>query len=352
LTTLRVGTRGSALALAQAESVVERLPGGAEIVKVTTAGDLNRAAGDKSRWVGALERALADGEIDLAVHSAKDVPGELAEGCALVAAPPRADARDVLIGAPSLAALPEGARVGTSSVRRRSQLLAARADLKVAELRGNVDTRLRKLAAGEADALVLAWAGLERLGVLDGNGAAPLAIPLPNPGPRDAAPSESDTTPAITPPDPARSAPSDPLMTTRLEPGRTDATRLAPVTPLDGDLFVPAPGQGTLAVEARADDRAAAAAVAALNDPSTFACLRAERAVVRALDATCHTPVGAHATLDGSRLALAAFVGLPDGSAWIRDDLDGDAADPEALGGAVAERLLAAGAGELLALVR
>jgi len=150
---VRLGTRGSALALAQARWVAERLPGDVELVEITTAGDLDREQGDKSRWTGALERALVRGEIDLAVHSAKDVPGQLADGTAIVAVPARADPRDMLVGATTLAALPQGARVGTSSLRRRAQLLAVRPDLDVVELRGNVDTRLRKLAAGAVDAL-------------------------------------------------------------------------------------------------------------------------------------------------------------------------------------------------------
>jgi hydroxymethylbilane synthase len=272
---LRIGTRGSALALAQARPLAERL--GGELITITTAGDIDRAAGDKSRWTGALERALLDGEIDLAVHSAKDVPGELAEGTALVAAPPREDARDVLVGAAGLAALDPGARVGTSALRRRAQILAVRPDLDVVEMRGNVDTRLRKLADGEVDALVLAAAGLARLGREGG-------------------------------------------------------------VPLD---FVPAQGQGTLALQARAgDDRAAE-----LNDAFTWRCLLAERAAVAALGATCHTPVGVHC--DGSR--LRGFAGLPDGSAWVLDELD---AEPtEAAGRELASRMLAAGARELLAAV-
>ena len=278
MTALRVGTRGSALALAQARWVAERLRG-AEIVEITTSGDRARGVGDKSRWVDTIEAALVAGEIDLAVHSAKDVPAELAPGCALVATPPRAAAEDMLIGGAGragLAALPGGARVGTSSLRRRAQLLAARADLEVVELRGNVDTRLRKLDAGEVDAIVLAAAGLERLGL----------------------------------------------------------DRAAQV--LD---FVPAPGQGTLAIEARADDQRVREAVAVVHDPDTFAALGAERAAVRVLDATCHTPVGIHAK-DGT---LRGFVGLPDGSAWVADELDGNAGEE------LARRLLAAGAGELLA---
>ena len=290
MTPLRVGTRGSALALAQARWVADRLAD-AEIVEIVTSGDRARGLGDKSRWVDTIEAALVAGDIDLAVHSAKDVPGTLADGCALVATPPRASAADVLVrragadgahagrqeGAASpLADLSEGARVGTSSLRRRAQLLSARPDLEVVELRGNVDTRLGKLDAGEADAIVLAAAGLERLGLE-----------------RDA-------------------------------------------RPLD---FVPAPGQGTLAIEARADDERVRSAVAAVHHAATFADLAAERAAVRVLAATCHTPVGIHAH-DGT---IRGFVGLPDGSAWVVDELS------EADGDALARRMLAAGAGELLA---
>ena len=270
MTPLRVGTRGSALALVQARWVADRLEG-AEIVEIVTSGDQARGVGDKSRWVDEIEAALVAGEIDLAVHSAKDVPADLAGGCAIVATPPRASAVDVLVGG-----WPEGARVGTSSLRRQAQLLSVRPDLEVVELRGNVDTRLRKLDAGEADGIVLAAAGLERLGIT-----------------RD-------------------------------------------VTPLD---FVPAPGQGTLALEARADDERVRAAVQAIHDATTFADLEAERAAVRVLGATCHTPVGIHAR-GGT---IRGFVGLPDGSAWVADELLG--VDGEALAG----RMLSAGAGRLLA---
>jgi hydroxymethylbilane synthase len=287
LSALRIGTRGSALALAQADWVAERL--GGEIVEITTAGDLNRAAGDKSRWTGALEGALVLGEIDLAVHSAKDVPGELTGGLALVAAVARVDASDVLCGAASLGTLPAGGRVGTSALRRRAQLLAARDDLEVVELRGNVDTRLGKLACGEVDALVLARAGLERLGRLDEAGAV-----------------------------------------------------------LEGDVFVPAAGQGILALEAREEDVRAIRAAAAIDDAVARTCLRAERALVRALGADCHTPVGAHATLSGGSLTLTSFVGLPDGSEWIRDELAGSPDEPEALAAAMADRLFSAGAAALL----
>src|ERR1035437_1129295 len=162
---MRIGTRGSALALAQAEHV-STLLGGCELVRITTSGDRGAGEQDKSRWVVELEDALAGGEIDLAVHSAKDVPGELAEGLALLGAPARAAAEDVLCGAADLEDLAPGARVGTSSVRRLAQLRSAREDLDVVPVRGNVDTRLRKLAEQQDGlaAIVLARAGLQRLG--------------------------------------------------------------------------------------------------------------------------------------------------------------------------------------------
>jgi hydroxymethylbilane synthase len=286
---IRIGTRGSALALAQARLVAERLDGEVELVPITTSGDRGAAGpdADKSRFVKEIEEALLAGEVDLAVHSAKDVPAELPDGLAIVAVPERADPRDALCGAAALGELAEGAAVGTSSLRRRAQLLALRPDLDVRELRGNVDTRLRRLAEGDFHAVVLAAAGLERLG-RGGEG-----LPL-------------------------------------------------------GEL-VPAPGQGCLALEARADDAAVAAAAGALTDEPALACLTAERALVEALDATCRTPIGAHAAPDGDALRLTAFVGLPDGSHWIRDELEGSAAEPAPLGREVAERLLSAGAGEVLA---
>ena len=303
---MRIGTRRSALALAQAQLVCEML-GGAEIVPMLAGGDLDAErdvegapgasdagaapASDKSRWVAELEDALSGGEIDLAVHSAKDVPGELAAGLALLGAPSRAAAEDVLCGARGLDELPAGARIGTSSIRRLAQLSAAREDLAVVAIRGNVDTRLRKLADPEQrlDAIVLARAGLQRL---------------------------------------AREA----------EAGGV----------LDVGRFVPAPGQGALALEARADDERCREAVRAITDANAFACLLAERALARELGASCHTPLGAHAVAVGGAMRLRAWVGLPDGSAWVSDELLGGSDDPEALGCDVAARLTAAGGGELL----
>ena len=283
---IRLGTRGSALALAQARSVAERLPGEVSLVEITTSGDRG-SRDDKSRFVKEIEEALLAGSVDLAVHSAKDVPGELPEGLSIVGVPARADPLDALCGAASLDALGEGAGVGTSSVRRRAELLALRPDLSVRELRGNVDTRLRRLAEGEFDAIVLARAGLIRLG-REEEGA-----PLPD--------------------------------------------------------LVPAPGQGCLVLEARSDDEAAREAAATLTDPEALAALTAERALVSALEATCNTPIGAWARREDVPLRLTAFVGLPDGSHWIRDELDGGAGDPVALGREVARRLEGAGARDLLA---
>jgi hydroxymethylbilane synthase len=292
---MRLGTRGSALALAQAAAVAELL-GEAEIVPITTSGDRGERGGDKSRWVAEIEQALSNGEIDLAVHSAKDLPGELAAGLELLGAPARAPAEDVLCGASAIEQLPAGAAVGTSSLRRIAQLLAVREDLRVVPMRGNVDTRLGRLAAGESgvQAIVLARAGLERLG--------------------------------------------------RGERG--DAV-------LDPRRFVPAPGQGTLALEGRAEDERAREGAARITDTSALCCLRAERALARALEAGCDTPLGAHALpLAGGGLLLRAWVGLPDGSAWAADELEGPGAEPEELGREVGARLTAAGAAELLAQAR
>jgi hydroxymethylbilane synthase len=281
---MRIGTRGSALALAQAHWVARRLGTGTELVRITTSGDRAGALGDKSRWVSALEQALLEERIDIAVHSAKDVPAELADGLELVAIPPRADARDAICGAASLRALASGARIGTSSLRRAAQIRTAREDVEVVELRGNVDTRLRKLADGEVDALVLAMAGLQRLGrEHEANGML--------------------------------------------------------------DEMVPAAGQGALAIEAVAG-RIDPVLLAQVNDPEAAACVAAERELTHALGASCNTPVGAHAqAIEADRLELRTWVGLPDGSAWLSDRLRGSA---KGLGVAVAARMQDSGAVELL----
>jgi len=256
-----------------------------ELVEITTSGDRGAESQDKSRWVSELEQALIAGHIDVAVHSAKDVPAELADGLELVAIPQRADPRDVICGARSLDDLAPGARIGTSSLRRAAQIRAIRDDVEVVSARGNVDTRLRKLREGSFDALVLAYAGLQRLGRGDEVGG------------------------------------------------------------VLGEL-VPAAGQGALAIEARSGDTAACV-LAPLKDPAAAATVGAERELVRALGASCNTPVGAHARpLEDGQLELVAWAGLPDGSTWITDRLRGSA---EGLGREVAERMLAVGAAELLA---
>jgi hydroxymethylbilane synthase len=336
-TALRLGTRGSALAVAQSTAVardLEALGATVELVTIRTSGDEpsrvisghsasetcpasgRPAVEDKARFVKELEHALLAGEIDLAVHSAKDVPGELPEGLEIVAVPERADPRDALCLAPHLAesanaaqplpaspsaaprslaarpldALSEGATVGTASLRRRAELLALRPDLEIRELRGNVDTRLRRLAEGELDAIVLAAAGLQRLG------------------------------------------------------------RSGEGTPLPELTLIPAAGQGCLALEACVDDDATRRLASRLTDPRAFACLTAERTLVTAIGATCHTPVGAHAAIfNHSFIGLSAFVGTPDGRTWIREEVRGIAEDPRAAGLDAADRLVAAGAPAILA---
>lgn len=276
---IRIGTRGSALALSQARWVSAQLDEASELVTVTTAGDRGADHADKSRWVSELELALLEDRIDLAVHSAKDVPADLADGLELVAIPARADPRDAICGAVGLDQLAPGARVGTSSLRRTAQIQALRPDLDVRPIRGNVDTRLRKLGDGQFDAVVLAAAGLARLG------------------------------------------------------RRPDGIL---------DELVPAAGQGALAIEARPGEWP----LERLRDATATACVLAERDLTRGLDASCHTPVGAHARpTDDGQLELSAWVGRPDGSAWLRDRVEGAG---EEIGLLCAARLLSAGARELL----
>jgi hydroxymethylbilane synthase len=282
---MRIATRGSALALTQARWVADRL-GGADLVEASSDGE----PGDKSRFVRGVERALLAGEAEIGVHSAKDLPGEMTEGLEIAGVPQREDAADAWIGVgSSLDDVPEGARVGTAALRRRAQLLAARPDLRVEELHGNVDTRLRKLEEGDLDAIVLAAAGLRRLGREEEIG---FRLPV--------------------------------------------------------ERMCPAPGQGALALQVRADDVAAGDAAAAVNDLRAMRELTAERTVVALLRATCNTPLGVHARVEGERLEIDAFVGLPDGSEWLRDRLEGSAEEPALAGAELTQRLLAAGARELL----
>jgi hydroxymethylbilane synthase len=282
---LRLGTRGSPLALRQAALVAGAIEAEVETIVLRTAGDRGEG-GDKRRWVDTIEAALLDGTVDFAVHSAKDLPAQLGPGLVIAGSPRREDPRDALCGTRSIAALPSGARVGTASLRRRAQLLALRDDLAVSPVHGNVGTRLERLEAGDFDAIVLASAGLRRLGLF----------------------------------------------------GWTAC-----------DELVPAAGQGTLAIEARADDARVGAAIAPLRDEATERALAAERALVSRLGAGCDTPIGAYArTATPGQLELMAFVGAPDGSEWIRDSVTGPAGDPVVLGESVAERLLSCGAAALL----
>lgn len=250
-----------------------------ELVTITTTGDRDRALADKAKWVTELERALAEGLIDIAVHSAKDVPTVLPEGLELVGCLPREDPRDAVCGTLRVDGRP--ARVGTASLRRAAQLrsLASVEDgaIEVVEIRGNVDTRLGKLASGEVDAVVLALAGLKRL-------------------------------------------------------GREDAVN-------DVLELIPAAGQGTVVIEARTGTEFP------LRDAPTWRALTAERACVHALGADCASAVGAQLREDGT---LVAWVGAVDGSAWLRDELLIHDSGPAALGIEIAERLLTAGAAELL----
>src|SRR6202012_3478616 len=266
----------------------------AELVEVSSDG----LPGDKSRFVRAVEQAVLDGRADIGVHSAKDLPGEEVEGLEIAAVPPREDPADAWIGAgTSLEDIPEGARVGTVSLRRRAQLLAARPDLELLDLNGNVDTRLRKLAEGDYDAIVLAAAGLGRVGREGGIGVRdPQGPVVPGAGPRR----------------------------------RGREGEIASRVP--EDRMVPAGGQGAPAVQVRTGDEETAAAVRAIGDERSFAELRAERACFTRLDADCSTPIGVHAKVDGERLRIGAFIGLPDGGEWIRDELTADASDPEAAG--------------------
>jgi len=273
---LRIGTRGSALALWQANFVADalmRLHGvETELVRIRTSGDhfqtasvaqINSQSGLKGIFIKELEDALLAGTVDLAVHSMKDVPTETPTGLAFPAITRREDPRDCLIARPArtLQQLPRAARVGTSSLRRQAQLRHLRPDLRLADLRGNVDTRLRKLGAGEFDAIVLAMAGVNRLGA------------------------SQQITQA-----------------------------------LGTDTMLPAVGQGALGIETRADDRETARLTAGLDDTETRSCVMAERALLRELEGGCQVPLGAYARLLGSEMLLEARVYSPEGAECVRGE--------------------------------
>lgn len=298
--TVVIGSRGSQLALWQSRWVAARLAElgiGTRIEIIRTTGDkitdvaLSKV-GAKGLFTKELEEALIARQVDLAVHSLKDMPTELPEGLTLAAVPEREDPRDAIVGA-RLADLPSGARVGTSSLRRAAQLRAVRPDLTVESIRGNLDTRLRKLDEGQFDAIVLAAAGLRRLGW---------------------------------------------------------AARISEL--LEPSVMCPAVGQGALAIETRNGGDSAAALCARLNHETTARCVEAERAVLRALGGGCQVPIGAHATIGAEQLmTLQAVVAAPDGGQVIAHHLSGVANDAQALGAAMAEHLLANGARSILEAV-
>jgi hydroxymethylbilane synthase len=298
---LTLGSRGSPLALWQAHHVAGRLReahAGLDVVVtiIRTEGDQKTdvplaASGGKGVFVKEIEDALLVGTIDLAVHSLKDLPTDTPAGLVLAAIPQRYDPRDALVSpkATNLARLPQGAVVATGSPRRRAQLLAARPDLRFTLVRGNVDTRVRKLNEGLFDGLILAVAGLTRLAI-DG----------------------------------------------------------APWSPIPTTVCLPAPGQGALAIETRKDDPATRRLVEALDDPTVRAAVAAERAFLAALGAGCLAPAGALATVEGEAIAIEAMVGTPDGRNVRRESLSGRTGEAASLGGQVARRILEDGGEAIL----
>jgi hydroxymethylbilane synthase len=298
---IRLGSRGSQLALWQAEFVrseVERDSGRkVEITKIKTTGDMIldvplAKVGGKGLFVKEIEEALLSRRIDLAVHSMKDVPTELPEGLEIACITKREDPRDAFLSVAHarFEELPPGARVGTSSLRRQTQLLGARSDLAILQLRGNLDTRVRKMEEGQYDAVILAAAGLRRLGW---EGKIRQYLPL--------------------------------------------------------ELSIPAIGQGALGIEIRSADARTRDAVAFLSDRETSLAVRAERGFLKRLEGGCQVPIAAHARLERDVLTLAGMVGRPDGSSILRGSARGPADDPDRIGVSLAEDLLSRGGREILA---
>jgi len=302
---LRIATRKSQLALWQAEHVAALLRRthpdiAVELLPMSTKGDRIQdrslaAIGGKGLFIKELESALEERRADMAVHSMKDVPADLPGGLSIAAVLLRVDPRDALIsaGALELDALPNHARLGTSSLRRQAQLLAVRPDLRIEALRGNVDTRLRRLDAGELDAIVLACAGLMRLGL-------------------------------------------ESRITARLDP----------------KVSLPSVGQGVIGVECRTDDERTRGILRALDDAATRSAIDAERAFARRLGGSCQSPIAAYARVERDRLTLEGLVAEPDGTRLLRDAISGSAANAQGLGERLAERVLKAGAAELLQRLR
>lgn len=303
---IRIGSRGSALALWQAEYIKARLAEAhagldVDIEIIQTTGDritdvpLSKI-GDKGLFTKELDRALLDGRVQLAVHSLKDVPTHIEAGLALVAVPQREDPSDALIAAPGrpgkLTDLPPNSRIGTSSLRRRAQLLALRPDLVVSDLRGNLDTRLAAVHNSQYDAIILALAGMKRLG------------------------------------------------------------RAAEATDILRGRWLPAVGQGALGIVCRADDAATQTLLRVLDDADTHAATDAERALLRELEGGCQIPIGALALISGDELLLQALVASIDGTRIVRGERSGKRADAESIGSSLAHELLDRGARVILAELR
>jgi len=301
-TKIVVGSRGSRLALIQTELVVDRLklmhPGlEISIRKIVTTGDrdhlthLDRIGVDV--FVKELEEALLDNRIDLAVHSLKDVPTETPQGLGLIAVVERDDPRDVLVAKARFDDLPSGSRIGTGSLRRTIQVAQIRPDIEICSIRGNVDTRLRKVSSGEVDGVILAAAALSRLGWQD---------------------------------------------------------KITQYLPLDN--FLPAAGQGTLVVEARSDDKKVADLVLPLNHLPTWQCIIAERTFLRELGGGCRAPIAALGTIEGTELSLKGMVASPTGKDVLRDFVEGNVTDSEELGMKLAGKMMKMGADKFIAEVK
>jgi len=296
-----IATRGSMLALWQANHIkdsIEKEHSGTsvELLKIKTTGDKIldvplAKVGGKGLFVKEIEEALIDGKADLAVHSLKDVPTELPQGLGLAAITEREDARDALIsnGNKTLDQLPEGAKIGSSSLRRQCQLLKVRPDLNIVSLRGNLDTRIKKVEAGEFDAIILAAAGMRRLGWEE---------------------------------------------------------RISEC--ISSDILLPAIAQGALGIETRNNDNETNQIISFLNHKETSAVVRAERALLKKLEGGCQVPIASYGELEGDTLRLRGLVGSLDGKTLITGELKGNVDNPEALGIALAENLLEKGAGEIL----
>ncbi|GAB4276601.1 MAG: hydroxymethylbilane synthase [Coriobacteriia bacterium] len=302
---LIIGTRGSKLALWQAEYVkglLEQETGlPVQIRKIKTTGDKIldvplAKVGGKGLFTKEIEVELLAGNVDLAVHSMKDVPTELPEGLTMAATPPRADVRDVIVSGPGgwdLDSLPEGARLGTSSLRRRAQVMALRPDLEIVDVRGNLDTRMRKAEEGQVDAVVLAAAGITRMGWQD---------------------------------------------------------RISHY--IEVEQMVPAVGQGAIGIEIREDDEFMRDVCARITDSATLECVSSERVVMRMLEGGCQVPIGAYARLEGDTMVMDAMVASLDGSTLIRERLEAPAAEGRALGERMVASLVDRGADEVLREIR